>query len=156
MAKLVSQEEYNSLIQYAQFKVEEKTMEESTGDSWENFLLDVLEANVKENRWYSIKGEILQWLLLKYFVERSYWNNKIQEQTIEYKSTKPSERWIANMLRKLPHTKTKLVRGLTQVNLNPSLVSELVKRLRSQNSEKFLREMEENIDSPRKESKMEE
>jgi len=140
LAQFVSSELYEEVLKYTKFKMNERSVEEITGDSWENYLLDVLEKNVRENRYFGIKKEITKWLHDKYFVESEYFDNYKKEIVILYKKMKPSEKWVGNVLSKLPNINKRMVRGLTQVYLSPFIVNDLISRLQARVDPQYVKE----------------
>lgn len=136
IAKFISESKYKEMVDYALNKIKFRDMENSTGDSWEEFLLDILSTKVEDDKYYGLKDELCVWLWNKYFIEcENSWYDKDGQFHIktEYKKERPQSKWISNTLRKIPGLKFRVVNGLAEVNLSKQIVSEIICRLKSEN-----------------------
>ena len=122
LSKFFSKETYDAMLAYAKDKINERNIEEQTSNTWEDHLLDVLESNVTEHRYYGIKKELTYWLHQAYF---------LSDDGQSYVKAKPTERWVSSTLRCLPVINFRKVKGLTEVALSPEIVLKLVSRLRT-------------------------
>jgi len=144
IAHLISDELYKEMLSYALIKIKERKVEDTTGDSWDNFLINVLQKYVLKEDYYSYKT-IAKWLHDDYFVETEYFDKFKGVQERVYKKYKPSSKWIGGQFSKLPNMEKRLVNGVTEIFLNPKIINNMVSRLMAEVKPKYVEEEKQEV-----------